>query len=266
MKYPLDRAEDADFVAFKHMKYSGRSRGSSGGPSGDITIYMPENQPGITNRQNWNDTGDQFAGDLGQVRRDLLQGAMNVSDFDIRKAEDRKKAISDITGKLKEYAGNAPELIRQGYIEMLADGVGRSPNQMMSLTKGEIYNPNVEMWYDGPMLRTFQFKFNFMPKSQGEASVVKQIIRTFKMYSSPKENGNKYEIPHVWQVAYGGQCEKFMNKFKPAALTNITVDYNAGLPYHMTFDDGTPVSTSISLSFAECEMITRKDHAQGTGY
>ena len=78
----------------------------------------------------------------------------------------------------------------------------------------------------------------------------------------PKESGNKLKLPHVWKISYGGACKQYYNKFKTAALTNINVQYNAGLDSHMTFSDGSPIVTGFTLSFTETEIITQDDGGQ----
>ena len=60
-----------------------------------------------------------------------------------------------------------------------------------------------------------------------------------------------------------------MNRFKRSAMTNIGVQYNAGLDMHATFSNGFPLRTDIQLSFQEVDVITRKDHMtnpMGGGY
>ena len=51
-----------------------------------------------------------------------------------------------------------------------------------------------------------------------------------------------------------------MNQFKRAALTDVTVKANPGLPMHMSFENGMPILTQVSLSFTEVDVITRQDH------
>ena len=41
-------------------------------------------------------------------------------------------------------------------------------------------NPQVELLYSHPELRSFQFAFNFFPSSLKEAEAVDEIIRLFK--------------------------------------------------------------------------------------
>lgn len=257
-RYPSDRPQDADFVTFQHKKYSGRGGGGGGGggAGGSIVLYMPEATPAIASQQNWNNT-TAYSGPLGDLQRRFLQGAAEVSDVNLK---DVPATVSNFMEKFKGAGAGVGPAARQGYLQFLAGKMGKSQNQITSLTKGEIYNPNVEMWYDGPALRTFTFEFIFAPKSAQDNSAAMGIIKEFKKWSSPKEQGQKYEIPHVWDIAYSNQ---HYNKFKTSALININVDYNAGLPGHMTFEDGAPIVSAMSLLFTEVEMVTQKDHEQG---
>lgn len=254
MRYPTDRTGN-DFVQFQHVKYSARG-GTAGG--GGITLYMPENTPGVTNAQTWASSSNHFAGPKGQLKRRAADSIMDISESGL---SDPKGTISKVMENFKGAPG-AGALGRQYFLERTGEEIGLSANQIMSVTRGEIYNPNVEMFYEGPQLRSFTFSFNFAPKSSGDAQAAMRIIREFKKWSSPKEQGQKYEIPHVWKIKYSN---KNYNKFKPAALVAITVDYNAGLDQYMTFTDDAPIITSMELSFKEVEVITRKDHSGGSG-
>ena len=55
-----------------------------------------------------------------------------------------------------------------------------------------------------------------------------------------------------------------MNVFKRAACSAISVQNNQGMNMHMSFDDGMPIITTMSLSFTEVDVITRDDHLDGT--
>ena len=256
MQYPTDRTGN-DFVQFSHMKYS--ARGGGGGGGGGITLYMPENTPAVTNANNWDSSHNHFSGPIGELKRRGVESFADVLDTGL---SDPKGTVSKVLENFKGAPG-AGALGRHYIQQRVGKEIGLSANQMMSVTRGEIYNPNVEMFYEGPQLRAFTFNFNFAPKSSADAQMALQIIREFKMYSAPKDQGNgKYEIPHVWKIKYSN---KNYNKFKPAALVAITVDFNAGLDQYMTFDDDMPIVTSMELSFKEVEIITRKDHSSGSG-
>jgi len=141
----------------------------------------------------------------------------------------------------------------------------------MALAQGQVYNPNVELLYQMPGMRSFNFSFNFVPKSAAEAQEVNRIILNFKRWSAPRdlENG-MFEVPHVWQIRYmsGGQPNSNMNKFKKAACVGVTVQANPQTSMHVAHEDGMPVETLMSLNFKEVDIITRKDHdeVQGQGF
>ena len=95
------------------------------------------------------------------------------------------------------------------------------PNQLMALSRGEIFNPNVELLYQGPKVRGFNFNYTFVPKSQAEAEEVNRIVMEFKKWSSPENTDNgMFKVPHVWQVTYmtGGQQNQNMNALRKQLL------------------------------------------------
>jgi hypothetical protein len=206
----------------------------------------------MRNGQTWQ--SESFQGPMGALSRDLAAGAVGLvnegPNMGGRKTVDHfKSAFSDLGG-----------VARHALTSAAAGVAGKTANQMLAYTKGQVYNPNVELLYDGPAVRQFDLNFNFIPKSPDEASIVSQIILQFKLWSSPEDQGQKYKVPAVWAVKYGGPGGSWMNKFKRAAMTNISVQYNAGLDMHATFSNGFPIRTDIQLSFQEVDVITRKDH------
>ena len=264
-RYPTDRPfGDADFVAFQHMEYSGRGGSSGlGGAQGDIVLYMPAPAPAVSNPNTWSSSHENFMGPIGQFKKQMAEtfsGMASAEDFSL---DGMTKGVNDIVEQFKST--KVGPMARQLGMTAAGRATGMSAQQIMSMTKGEIYNPNVEMFYNGPQLRSFDFSFQMSPKSNADARAISDIILEFKKWSAPKEQGGKYKIPHIWKISYGGACEKYYNKFKPAALTNINVQYNASMDQHMTFDDGSPIVTGMTLSFIEIELITRDDHSGGSG-
>ena len=264
LRYPTNRPMgEADFVSFQHVKYSSRGGGGGSG-AGGIVLYMPAPSPGISNTNSWSSSNENFQGPIGQFKKDLANqfGPMvgNARNFSMDGFVDN---VNSTVEKFKST--KVGPIARQFGMVAVGRATGMSANQVMSMTQGEIYNPNVEMFYNGPQLRAFDFSFQMAPESAQDAQAISNIIREFKRWSSPAEKGGKYEIPHVWKISYGGAAEKYYNKFKPAALTNINVQYNAGMDQHMTFNDGSPIVTGMTLSFTEVELVTRKDHSSGSG-
>lgn len=265
LRYPADAfAGSADYVTFRHMKYSSRGGGGGGGGGGGIAIYMPETLPQVSNRNQWGQF-EPGIGLMGQAKLDAFGGLANtLGSTDLTKAmsEDQKtNAVNKMKGYFENLGANSQAIGKELAVQGAAGLMGYQPNQVMSVTQGMIYNPNIELAYSGPKFRSFSFGFNFIPKSSQDAMAVNMIISEFKRFSAPEAvSGGMYEIPHVWQINYMGPAAAHMNRFKPAALQSVTVQDNAGIAYYATHEDGAPVQTSLTLSFVEVDVITRKDH------
>ena len=267
LRYPSDGyAGDADYVSFRHMKYTSRgSMGGGGGGGGYITLYMPENLPNIGNGNAW----EQFSFGAGPIGK-LIEGAAdeviafsNVNPMEGMKKENFNKGVDRVRKMFDNLADSAGPAGRQALLEGAASTIGASANQVLSVRTGQIYNPNIELAYNGPAFREFAFQFRMVPKSAGEAAALNSIIREFKRWSAPEViQGGMYEIPHVWQIDFmsGGGRNAFQNQFKPAALLSVNVQDNAGVGYYSAHQGGAAIETSLTLSFKEVDVITRQDH------
>ena len=130
-------------------------------------------------------------------------------------------------------------------------------------------NPNLELLFSGPALRSFNYNFRFTPREQKESLMVRRIIKFFKKSMAPilsKEGGLFLESPHVFKLKYihknGGQ-HPFLNKIKPCALQNFSVQYAPDGSY-MTYKDGSMTAYNISLTFGEINPIYDKDIDEGS--
>ena len=146
-----------------------------------------------------------------------------------------------------------------------------SPQSLIARTTGQILNNNLELLFQGVNLRSFPFSITFSPRSPKESKVVKSIIKSLKMSMAPKAgefNENAQGIflksPDVFQLDYlrDGRNHPFLNSFKLAALTGMTVNYtNAGT--YASYEDGTPVNIRMNLTFKELNPIYHEDYLQG---
>ena len=64
-----------------------------------------------------------------------------------------------------------------------------SENSILSGTSGIIYNPNMEVLYDGPQFRQFNFQFVLFAKSGDDAKNIHKIVRFFQKASVPTGEG-----------------------------------------------------------------------------
>ena len=156
-------------------------------------------------------------------------------------------------------------------------GANVSPEQLLARSSGQIFNPNLELLFNGPSLRSFSFSFKMTPRSAQEARQCKLIIRSFKQNMAPKTGGDTIggsavfmKTPNLFELRYrkGNSDHPFLNKFKQCFLTNVSVNYT-GEGVYATYDDATPISMQLDLQFKEIEPIYFDDYEkspQGVGF
>ena len=139
-----------------------------------------------------------------------------------------------------------------------------TPDSILARQEGQIFNPNMELLFNGVTLRAFKFQFKMTPRDENEASEVRNIIRFFKYNMSPQTGKNSYflKTPNVFQLTYkkGNGRHPFLHQFKLCALESMSVNYT-GENVYATYGDGTPVSMIMDLSFKELEPIYADDYA-----
>lgn len=168
--------------------------------------------------------------------------------------------------------GTAQDLINKFFVSQAAGIVGGnlSVNSLLAREQGAIFNPNMELLFNGPTIRSFRFQFKMTPRNQKEGQEVRQIIREFKRSMAPKvtavggpsgSNNLFLKTPDVFELTYrqGQRDHKFLNRFKQCVLQDISVNYT-GEGTYATYDDGTPVSMIMDLTFKELEPIYDTDY------
>ena len=200
---------------------------------------------------------------------------MNFTDAMGASAEVVKSGISNVNAAV----GGGDEV--KGFITrfLASKAVGLAninitPEQILARSEGKILNPNMELLFNGPGLRSFRFQFKLTPRGPKERDEVEAIIRTFKKHMSPKvsPNGTFLNTPDIFELRYrkGNGRHPFLNKFKQCFLSSVNVNYT-GEGTYATYDDGTPVSMTMDLSFQEIEPIYDTDYGEykvgsGVGY
>ena len=146
-------------------------------------------------------------------------------------------------------------------------------SQLLARGNGEILNPNMELLFGGPTIRNFRFQFKFTPRNEKEAEQVKLIIRAFKRNMAPQAQGGTLnsgnfflKTPNVFSLRYrtGRKNHPFLNRFKQCFLSDMQTTYT-GESVYSTYDDGTPVSMILDLSFKELQPIYDIDYDSRPG-
>ena len=142
---------------------------------------------------------------------------------------------------------------------------------------GWAINPVIEVLYNSPSLRTYQFTFIFAPRSSEEADAVYQIINLFRYHQAPefKSGGraidgaffvppSEFDITFLMKSQNGSGFVQNTNipSADTVVLTSCVVNY-AKAGEWVTFDDGFPVMIEMILDFNELDIMTRDRIARG---
>ena len=136
----------------------------------------------------------------------------------------------------------------------------------LARTGGKVLNPNAEMLFQGPTIRSFPFSFLMVARSQREGQEIRKIIRFLKLGMAPKFRNTTYLAnPDIFTLHYKngpGKNDELdtVNKFSKGglALTNMNVDY-APNGYWSAYRDSHPVALRMDLEFTELRPIYYQD-------
>jgi hypothetical protein len=180
---------------------------------------------------------------------------------------DISSAMSTGEGQAGVSAGAAAAAIKA----VLGQG---NINSIISRATGQVFNENVEVLFNGVTMRpAFNFTFDMVPRYKTESDMVKTIIRTLKKNMTPQKGtpgvdggGLFVTAPNVFKLEYmsGGKHHPFLHRFKPCALTQMSVNYNGSAQY-ATYADATPVHMQLTLQFQELTPIYAEDYETEEG-
>ena len=199
----------------------------------------------------------------GQNMNALQAGLANVALNTIEDGpEGAKASITDITNAIKANAGEGKTAVAQ----LFAGAATGTGTQLLTRTTGAVINPNLELLFSGPALRTFSFSFKMNARERLESREIVKILRFFKQGSAAQRSSSNLFLksPHTFRIQYLHRGEQdnenpFMGKIKECALQSVGVNYTPENNY-ATFDDGAMVSYQVTLNFSELEPVFNNDY------
>jgi len=148
------------------------------GDPNTLIMNMPQ-KVGEQIAQNWRNST------LGPEGSNVLMGRIGVTGG------------PNPTVKAMQFGGNIiRRMIENSLLETATTALGKvgasniNENSILSATSGIIYNPMMEVLYDGPEFRTFNFQFVLFAKSEKDAAAIKKIVRFFQTASVPSYTAN----------------------------------------------------------------------------
>ena len=184
------------------------------------------------------------------VSYDTVQGAGIAAGID---AANKNSNLS--LDDMKKVAGGA--------VTDMIKAASPAVSAIVAAGTGKVANNFSFQIFNGVSHRSFEYTFILTPKNEKEAEEVKRICDTFLFLMLPGRSSEAgvqfFEIPCMWKIEYqylGNKLEHFQQP-NACFLQNVSVQYNSstGTALHT---DGSPLQSTLSLSFIEVEPLYRK--------
>jgi hypothetical protein len=271
--YPVGTGSSDDyphyirFIARRTFNTTSSARGAS---NGEVVLYMPPDALKTTYSQSIGDT------DLGSAIQ-IAEGSQSM-----KKMENNLKETGVLNTLGNAIGGGFNVALDTAFAAAASIGaaaVGDGARQAIEKSTGQILNPHKAVVYQGPGgFRTFSYTFIMVPKSADEAKVIFNIVKFFKLRMHPGTGAagindissvtltypDEFEIKyHVNNKAVDGSDSSTpLFKIKNCFMDTFTADYTtSGLVSFM--DDEHPLTTTISMSFKETQLLTKADINEG---
>ena len=154
--------------------------------------------------------------------------------------------------------------------DMVTGGAATAIQQQIT---GTAVNPMLEQTFKGVGFRQFNYNYTFMPKNKTEMDDMHKIIKLFKFHmlpesSTPDKMGARFIVPSKFQVMYMYREKEnlYIPKVSRCVLTDMNVNYAPDGEVQTFKGDengSSPVSTSVTLTFMETEIMTKETIAEG---
>ena len=259
------------FIAKRSYTSTTSTRGTS---NGEVVLYMPPDALKTSYSQGIGDVemggfitlAGSNMGDVGaQMAAGNMSGAAaaatvikdNVAGKDtVNVVKDMGKAL--VGGALKKF------------------GAGTQGGQAVSKATGQILNPHKAVVYQGPGgFRTFSYTFVLVPKSADEAKEIFNIVKFFKKRMHPgtgtgaginNVSSVTLTYPDEFEIKYyvnnklvdGSDSTKPLFKIHNCFMESFATDYTTSSLVSF-LDDDQPLTTTISMSFKETQLLTKAD-------
>jgi len=239
-----------DVIKFNPKKWDGAIslERDSGESIGSVVLPVPSSV-NDTNQTTW---GSGTMTPVDMAKANIVKTALG--DEGGTKAG---QEITNVMGQIQKDGPAVSEGLKSFFTEQLT-----GTKDVLARTSGQVLNPNMELLFQGPALRSFTFSWKMSPRDQKESIVIAKIIRMFKQSMAPQKTdaGLFLKAPNIYKLQFnqGTDRHKFLPRMKECALNNCSVNYTPDGSY-MTYDNTAMVALEMSLSFQEMEPIYNND-------
>jgi len=244
---------------------------------GSVTLPMP-NDISETNVTAWGE--DSLSSLSALIGGGALAGVIDLSEGNFSGAVGD---VRNVTDKVLTEGTAANQTVEQLLTLNAAAavtkrlGINLNAEAFRSRITGTAINPNLELLFQGPKLRSFAFQFKMIPRSEKEARNIRYILKFFKKGMAAKRNFNDPEAayflgaPNVFDIQFklneSGREIDSIGKIKTCALQQCVVNYTPDGFYAAFEDDkvgSQPIAVVMQLAFTELTPLYNDNYDVGT--
>ena len=222
-----------------------------------IALYMPASVAVTYGAKYTDQEISPMAGAIGQAVGDMSGGMDLVDTYE--------RILPKVTDGLQQAA------LKMG--TAVLDGLGiTGVREAIEIGRAEVIADRMQLAFKGVDRRSFQYTFKMTPRNARESDEIKKIVAAFKFNMMPEyKEGTKRDTlnyPATFNIEYHyrGKENTYLNRVSECFLENVQVSY--GGDRYKTFDPhnsegAPPVETSVTLAFAEIEIMHREKIMDG---
>ena len=261
--------------AFKKVRFKDQNLNAPPAGAGESTVFVKRR---ATTRLNtaismYMPTGVKATYGANYQDVAIGQGARFAADLYSDVMAGRKASAS----VMETLSNDFPQAVREAAILAalkLAENVPgfQGATDVLGMATGEVIADRLELSFRNINKRKFQYTFKMLPKSREEADMVFDIVKAFKKHMSASfKNGNRSGktliVPDTFEIQYMYESNEnqYLHKISECVLETVDVSY--GGDRYKTFTANAkgapPVETTMSLNFAELELISRERVEEG---
>lgn len=242
LSYPFEE-ELPNYIIFRANDVAGRNTDLL--PDLKIKLYIPD---GLNN----NSSVTYETADIGAMAAAVATGA---------KGEDGSDNLTGVQGE------GLIKNIAERFARQTGEAVLGDAGKLVNKVAGKAANPLRETFLKDVPFRTFNFAWQFKPKSRAEAQEVQRIITAFRLRMLPKtaENDLFLIYPPQWDVSFSKGIKDRIEGYLPGMVcTSMAVDYAGGQKFS-AFADGYPTAVNLTIDFAETKILSRNNYEEYVG-
>lgn len=279
--YPLSINSSQDRINISQRRYRVNNRNLSdrfktpADPTqeliGTVVLPMPNNLT-ESNATGW---GENSLSTLASMVMGAAVSTVksNPADFINPNSDVREKVNQFFNDAVKDRIKTSLTLNAAASITKFL-GINVDPEAFRSRATGTVINPNLELLFNGPKLRSFGFEFKMTPRSEDEARNIRYIIKFFKkgmaaVSKSSKSEGFYLGAPNVFDIEFKSEGNRLnsIGKIKTCALQQFNVNYTpegfyAAYVGSELAPGSQPISVIMQLAFTELTPMYNSDYTR----